>query len=322
MQRLLQRRVVAVLVLALLVAVVPRPRRPRGLPRPPSPAAARRPAGRAHRLKGDGEPGSGSDLSSLAEDAGVWAVLFDDGPGGELAVPAAPTAAPATPSPGPSRTGPAPRTRCASSCGRTPCVPVTFMASGQRVLDGTTKGGWFRAGDGLRLTLVNLGLPSRQPLTASTGHVGQARGPGRPAVGRRPDRGRARPGARGLASGGRRAGAPPGRGRRRPVPAPPVQPRRRHDPVAARRPRSGRARCRRGRGTGPSRPQGWMAGSSVNSTPRRRSSSKVAWMSSRANTSPGVNGTTEVSGGRRDLHPAPRRAHRLVRRFSKPSRLT
>ena len=46
--------------------------------------------------------------------------------------------------------------------------PLTFMASGQPVLDGTTKGGWFRATDGLRVTLVKLGLPSRQPLTAST----------------------------------------------------------------------------------------------------------------------------------------------------------
>jgi hypothetical protein len=38
------------------------------------------------------------------------------------------------------------------------------MASGQRVLDGTTKGGWYRAGDNLRQDLVTLGLPDRQPL--------------------------------------------------------------------------------------------------------------------------------------------------------------
>jgi hypothetical protein len=42
--------------------------------------------------------------------------------------------------------------------------PVTFMATGLKVLDGTTKGGWYRAGDNLRQQLVTLGLPDRQPL--------------------------------------------------------------------------------------------------------------------------------------------------------------
>ena len=37
------------------------------------------------------------------------------------------------------------------------------MATGQKVLDGTTKGGWYRAGDNLRQDLVTLGLPNRQP---------------------------------------------------------------------------------------------------------------------------------------------------------------
>jgi hypothetical protein len=40
------------------------------------------------------------------------------------------------------------------------------MASGQPVLDGTTKGGWYRANDTLRQSLVALGLPSRPPLAA------------------------------------------------------------------------------------------------------------------------------------------------------------
>src|SRR5215212_3835019 len=44
--------------------------------------------------------------------------------------------------------------------------PLTFMAPGQPVLDTTTKGGWYRADDGLRLTLIALGLPKRQPMTA------------------------------------------------------------------------------------------------------------------------------------------------------------
>ena len=171
MQRLLQRRVVAVLVLALLVAVVPTAAQakgasaatisgggPGGLPGGPI------------TIKGDGEPGSGSDLSSLAEDAGVWAVLFEDGPGGELA------SAPAATDRGPRYTI---TWTFPNGAGTEDKVrqfvwpyaaggPLTFMASGQPVLDGTTKGGWFRATDGLRVTLVKLGLPSRQPLTAST----------------------------------------------------------------------------------------------------------------------------------------------------------
>ena len=100
----------------------------------------------------------------------MWAVLFDDGPGGELA------SAPAATDRGPRYTI---TWTFPNGAGTEDKVrqfvwpyaaggPLTFMASGQRVLDGTTKGGWFRATDGLRLTLVNLGLPSRQPLTAST----------------------------------------------------------------------------------------------------------------------------------------------------------
>src|SRR4029453_3868718 len=46
--------------------------------------------------------------------------------------------------------------------------PLTFMAPGQRVLEATTKGGWFRSTDSLRLTLIGLGLLSRQPLTPTS----------------------------------------------------------------------------------------------------------------------------------------------------------
>jgi hypothetical protein len=38
------------------------------------------------------------------------------------------------------------------------------MASGQPVLGTTTEGGWYRAGDDLRLSLIALGLPRRQPV--------------------------------------------------------------------------------------------------------------------------------------------------------------
>jgi MYXO-CTERM domain-containing protein len=170
MQRLLQRRVVAVLVLALLVAVVPTAAQakgataatisgggPGGLPGGPL------------TIKGDGEPGSGSDLSNLAEQAGVWTVLFEDGPGGELA------SAPAATDRGPRYTltwtfpnGAGTEDKVRQSVWPYAAGgPLTYMASGQRVLDGTTKGGWFRATDSLRLTLITLGLPSRQPLTAT-----------------------------------------------------------------------------------------------------------------------------------------------------------
>ena len=171
MQRLLQRRVVAVLVLALLVAVVPTAAQAKGASQ--ATISGGGPGGLPGgpiTVKGDGEPGSGTDLSNLAEEAGVWSVLFEDGPGGELA------SVPAATDRGrrytitwtfPNGAGTEDKVRqyvWPYAAGG----PLTFMASGQRVLDGTTKGGWFRATDSLRLSLVTLGLPSRQPLTAST----------------------------------------------------------------------------------------------------------------------------------------------------------
>ena len=165
----MQRRVLAMLVLALLLAAVPMAAQakgasaatisgggPGGLPGGPI------------TLKGDGEPGSGSDLSTLADETGMWAVLFEDGPGGSL------ESAPASAQRGPryiiTWTFP-------NGAGTEDAVrqsvwpyaaggPLTFMASGQAVLDTTTAGGWYRATDTLRTSLITLGLPSRQPLTA------------------------------------------------------------------------------------------------------------------------------------------------------------
>jgi len=170
-QRLTQRRALAMLVLALLLAVVPTAAQakgatgatisgggPGGLPGGPI------------TLKGDGEPGSGTDLADLAQAAGVWAVLFDDGPGGELA------SVPATADRGPRYTitwifpngaGTEDEVR-QSVWPYATGGPLTFMASGQPVLDATTKGGWFQATDDLRQSLIALGLPSRQPLTATS----------------------------------------------------------------------------------------------------------------------------------------------------------
>ena len=157
--------------------------------------------------------------------------------------------------------------------------PVTFMAPGQKVLDGTSKGGWYRAGDNLRQDLVTLGLPDRQPLATpkpATPSPAADPGLGRPVPGRLA-LGRGRHGRAGR-RGRRHAGAAPLRGPGRLLGA-------LEQAVLV---AVGVAEL------GPAAP-GLLGRGSVNSTPRRRSSSKVAWMSSQANTSPGVNGTSDVS---------------------------
>jgi hypothetical protein len=159
------------LVLALLLAVVPTAAQakgatgatisgggPGGLPGGPI------------NLNGDGEPGSGTNLANLAQAAGVWALLFEDGPGGEL------TSAPASANRGPRYTitwifpnGAGTEDKVRQSVWPYAAGgPLTFMASGQPVLDATTKGGWFQAADNLRQSLIALGLPSREPLTATS----------------------------------------------------------------------------------------------------------------------------------------------------------
>ena len=187
----MQRRVLAMLVLALLLAAVPTAAQakgasaatisgggPGGLPGGPI------------TLEGEGEPGSGTDLANLAEEAGVFALLFEDGPGGELA------SAPSATRRGPRYTitwtfpnGAGTEDEVRQSVWPYAAGgPLTYMASGQPVLDATTKGGWFQASDTLRQSLVTLGLPSRQPLAAPAPHVGA-----RPRRPRR--RGRPRPAA-------------------------------------------------------------------------------------------------------------------------------
>jgi len=165
----MRQRVLAMLVLSLLLAAVPTAAQAKGASA--ATISGGGPGGLSGgpiTMKGDGEPGSGSDLSNLADQAGVWAVLFEDGPGGELA------AAPAAADRGPRYTitwtfpnGAGTEDKVRQSVWPYAAGgPLTFMASGQRVLDATTKGGWFRSTDTLRLTLIGLGLPSRQPLTA------------------------------------------------------------------------------------------------------------------------------------------------------------
>jgi hypothetical protein len=165
----MQRRALAVLALAVLLLAVPTAAQakgataatisgggPGGLPGGPI------------DLEGDGEPGTGTDLANLAEEAGVFSLLFEDGPGGELA--AAPAGAR-----GPRYTITWTFPNGAGSEDKVRQLvwpyaaggPLTFMASGQQVLDGTTKGGWYRAADSLRQRLVQLGLPDRRPLAAA-----------------------------------------------------------------------------------------------------------------------------------------------------------
>jgi hypothetical protein len=166
------RRVLALLLLALLLAVVPSAAQakgataasisgggPGGLPGGPI------------TIRGGGEPGSGTDLANLAEEAGMWAVLFEGGQPGRL------DAAPATAARGPRYTitwtfpngaGTADKVRqyvWPYAAGG----PITYMPPGQKVLDGRTEGGWFRAADNLRQSLVALGLPKRPALEAAAG---------------------------------------------------------------------------------------------------------------------------------------------------------
>jgi hypothetical protein len=63
--------------------------------------------------------------------------------------------------------------------------PVTYTKPGQPVLGQTTRGGWYRAPDGLRTQLIALGLPSKAPLVAASGTGSAASpAPARPAPAR------------------------------------------------------------------------------------------------------------------------------------------
>jgi hypothetical protein len=167
---MLQRRVLAMLVLALLLAAVPTAAQakgasaatisgggPGGLPGGPI------------DLAGDGEPGSGTELANLAEAAGVFALLWEDGQSGALDAAPAPTG-----ERGPRYTitwtfpnGDGGEDKVIQSVWPYAAGgPITYMRPGQPVLDGTTKGGWYRSADNLRQTLVTLGLPDRPPLAA------------------------------------------------------------------------------------------------------------------------------------------------------------
>jgi hypothetical protein len=118
-------------------------------------------------LRGDGEPGSGTDLANLAEAAGLFALAFQADPGGVL--PEAPTDRL-----GPRYTitwsmpdpdgGPNDQVRehlYPYAAGG----PVTFMPADQPIMETTTTPGWFKAPATLRQQLISMGLPNRPPLT-------------------------------------------------------------------------------------------------------------------------------------------------------------
>jgi hypothetical protein len=207
----MRRRALAMLVLALLLAAVPTAAQakgasaatisgggPGGLPGGPI------------DLKGDGEPGSGTDLANLAEAAGVFALLFEDGQGGELATPPAGDRGPRYTITWtfPNGDGGADKVR-QSVWPYAAGGPLTFMSPGQPVLDTTTKGGWYRADDGLRLTLIALGLPKRQPLaTPAPAPAPAAPAPGAASTGAVDNNGRPTPGSATLPH----RGAEPGTG--------------------------------------------------------------------------------------------------------------
>jgi hypothetical protein len=166
---MLRRRALAMLVLALLLAAVPTAAQakgasaatisgggPGGLPGGPI------------DLKGDGEPGSGTDLANLAEAAGVFALLFEDGSGARLASAPAGDRGPRYTITWvfPNGAGGEDKVR-QSVWPYAAGGPITHMRAGQPVLDAATTGGWFRAADSLRLDLIALGLPNHPPLAVA-----------------------------------------------------------------------------------------------------------------------------------------------------------
>jgi hypothetical protein len=156
-------RVLAVATLAALLLLVPTAAQAKGATAATISGGG---PGGPITLKGDGEPGSGTDLGMLAEGAGVFVLMFDDGVG---RLPAAPT----------DRLGPRYTitwTFPDPNGGKDRLVrqhvhpyaaggPVTFMPAGQPVFDTATTGGWYQGFDALRAQLIELGLPNREPLS-------------------------------------------------------------------------------------------------------------------------------------------------------------
>jgi len=121
-------------------------------------------------LRGDGELGTGTDLGTLAELAGLFPAMFGQSPDPML------HAAPAGPlGPHYTITWTVPEGDGAATLIRQDLYPyaaggpLTYTKPGQRVFGQGTRGGWYPASDSLRLNLISLGLPDRPALAASKG---------------------------------------------------------------------------------------------------------------------------------------------------------
>jgi len=127
-------------------------------------------------VRGDGEPGSGTNLGNLTDTSGLFTLMFErrrtatrpcaQCPGG---LKAAPT----------DRLGPrytitwtfqddSGNDRIRQHVYPYAATgPVTFMPAGQPIFDETTIGGWYQATNSLRQQLISLGLPDRKALESA-----------------------------------------------------------------------------------------------------------------------------------------------------------
>jgi hypothetical protein len=135
-------------------------------------------------LRGDGEPGSGGDLGTLADLSGLFPAMFGQSP--DPMLDAAPTR----------RLGPRYTITWTIPNGSTTAQkvrqdvypyaaggPVTYTKPGQPVFDQTARGGWYKASDGLRQHLISLGLPNKAPQPVVSGSGSSASpAPAPPAV--------------------------------------------------------------------------------------------------------------------------------------------
>jgi hypothetical protein len=120
-------------------------------------------------LRGDGEPGSGSALGTLADLAGLFPAMVGQSPDPMLDVQPTPTK---WLGPRYTITWTIPDGSGTATVIRQQVYPyaaggpVTYTKPGQPVFDQTTRGGWYRASDGLRRQLISLGLPNKPPIKA------------------------------------------------------------------------------------------------------------------------------------------------------------
>jgi hypothetical protein len=117
-------------------------------------------------LRGDGEPGSSTDLGMLAQGTGLYAAVLDPVSGGVVKAPPTDRLGPrytitwTFPDPSGGKDRRVLQRVWPYAAGG----PVSFTPAGQPVLDTVTIGGWYQGFDGLRAQLIELGLPNRKPL--------------------------------------------------------------------------------------------------------------------------------------------------------------